>query len=267
VTSGVVDLACVQHLASALTVDLQDEIEQHRFAALSAFDFPRWVWRHNRKQWWAATDIEQASGGRRRNHSSASSPSSASAAAAASAGSTGQSSQRRLYGSGADKASVLTQRYEMLLQRLLQREEFRAPAVPGMVAHGAATSVTCDGMDDDAVHKVYTVDGLIGTGTGQKNVMGALVQLEEERWSLEDPHACIEVDLSQSVFTMGCFPEGALVLVDGHYDAQRSVFVADFVGFPPPEPRLSSLRQFHSSSSVGGTGGALDWFGLPVPAR
>ena len=46
-------------------------------------------------------------------------------------------------------------------------------------------------------------------------VLGALVQVEADKYHLEDPSGRIELDISEAQFSKGLFTEGSIILAQG----------------------------------------------------
>lgn len=46
-------------------------------------------------------------------------------------------------------------------------------------------------------------------------VLGALIQLEQGKYHLEDPTGKVELDLTNAKFHTGLYTEGVIVLVEG----------------------------------------------------
>ena len=80
-----------------------------------------------------------------------------------------------------------------------------------------------------------------GTSGKRSNVivLGALCQLKNNKYSLEDPTGLVDLDLSEAKFHRGLYTENCFVLVEGWYE--DLVFHVVAMGHPPVEKSEVSL--------------------------
>lgn len=76
------------------------------------------------------------------------------------------------------------------------------------------------------------------------------MQKNESTYVIEDLTGSLQLDLSNTRFKDGLFPEHCFVLVEGVYDDK--VFYASGLGFPPAEPKLRSRDYFGNANTFGG---------------
>lgn len=103
--------------------------------------------------------------------------------------------------------SVDAQRFALLQQRISRNKLFTRPALSSA------------GASDGARYCELTpLQALLGTAGETHYVMGALSQLEDGRFYLEDLTASIQVDLSTAATTAGLFTENCIVVAEGAVD-------------------------------------------------
>ena len=73
-------------------------------------------------------------------------------------------------------------------------------------------------------------------------VLGALCQLKNNKYSLEDPTGLVDLDLTEAKFHRGLYTENCFVLVEGWYE--DLVFHVVAMGHPPVEKSEVSLSIF-----------------------
>ena len=140
------------------------------------------------------------------------------------------------------KASLYRERFHLLSQRLARNPMFGKPALKGVVAPGA-----------NAVYELTPLQALLGT-TGEKRfVLGALSQLEDGRFWLEDTTGACAVDVSQAATSAGLFTENCVVVAEGSL-RRDGVFEAQALGFPPVEPRGDSIQALGPHVDMFGAG-------------
>lgn len=135
---------------------------------------------------------------------------------------------------------MFVQRYSLIHQRLLRQDIFRPKLVSGK--HNGANY-------NDTV-MLTPVEALLGGSSAAvtKTILGMIVQIEENRYYLEDLTGQILLNLSQcEVLSAGYITEMCIVLVEGEWI--DGVFHATKIGHPPSEPRLSSLKYLGYSKS------------------
>ena len=144
-----------------------------------------------------------------------------------------------LHSTADEKASLFCNRYTLVLQQTSRHELF-APSVFGRPS------------DASSRFQLHTIESLLGqSGLSEKViVLGSLIQLHEGKFHLEDPSGTVELDISKCVFHTGLFVENSLVLAEGLYE--ESVFHVSAIGFPPPEPSVSTRSYFGTLNFFGG---------------
>lgn len=135
------------------------------------------------------------------------------------------------------KLALLRERFNLLAQRLARNKLFSRPALRGVSTGSGYCEVT-------------PLQALLGTAGETRFVLGALSQLEEGRFWLEDCTGSVGVDLTDAATSAGLFTEGCVVLAEGEL-RRDGIFQARALGFPPCEPRRDSLQAL----------GSLDLFG------
>ncbi|KAJ1953450.1 DNA-directed DNA polymerase epsilon, subunit B, partial [Linderina pennispora] len=135
------------------------------------------------------------------------------------------------------KAALFRQRYDLLKQRVLRNENFMP--------------VSFSNSEKDRLYQLSTVDSLQGREGEHFLLLGMLAQMEEGRVFLEDKDGSIELDLARlpSQSPSGLYTEGCFVLADGY--VKDNVFVVEQLGFPPPEPRTTTLQAFPNTNLFG----------------
>ncbi|VDM01972.1 unnamed protein product [Schistocephalus solidus] len=144
--------------------------------------------------------------------------------------------------SPAMKAFLYAHRYEMVYQRVLRNPVFASSS--GSIA---GTNRNTTGF------KLQPIEFLLALGAKEDSVvvLGALTQLKNGQWYLEDPTSLVKLDLSVATFHQGLFPEGAIVLAEGSFD--DDVFKVTGIGLPPVEEPHLTRRYFSVSNPFGGS--------------
>ncbi len=125
------------------------------------------------------------------------------------------------------KVSLYRERFHLLAQRLARNKLFSRPALRGVAAAGAGF---CE---------LTPLQALLGTAGETRFVLGALSQLEDGRFWLEDTTGSVAVDLSHAATSAGLFTENCVVVAEGEL-RRDGVFEARALGFPPCEARRES---------------------------
>ncbi|XP_072385844.1 DNA polymerase epsilon subunit 2 isoform X1 [Diabrotica undecimpunctata] len=102
--------------------------------------------------------------------------------------------------------------------------------------------------------QLQTVDYLLTISTitlDRVLILGALFQVSEGKWHLEDPTGMVELNLQHAKFQIGFFSENTLVLVNGCYE-DRILLVSSIV-LPPGEDYRSSRPVFGNINYFGGS--------------
>lgn len=77
-----------------------------------------------------------------------------------------------------------------------------------------------------------------------------LVQKTESTYHIEDLTGSLQLDLSQTQFREGLFPEHSFIIAEGIYDDK--IFYVTYLGYPPPEVAKVSRSYFGSANTFGG---------------
>lgn len=102
--------------------------------------------------------------------------------------------------------------------------------------------------------KLQTVDYLLTLSKvtlDRTLILGALCQISEGKWFLEDITGIVELNLIHAKFHSGFFNENCLVLVNGYYE-DRILHVSSMV-LPPGEDYKSSRPSFGNINYFGGS--------------
>jgi DNA polymerase epsilon subunit 2 len=148
-----------------------------------------------------------------------------------------QSGSGALHGEAQAKASLYRERFLLLQQRILKDKYFAKPAFEG---HGSQFG-SCE---------ITMLQSLVGC-TGNRWVMGVILQVEDGRFHLEDLSAVVPVDISEAKITAGFFTENSVVLAEGEFQVD-GVFKVYTMGFPPLERRQTSLQSAAGLSLLAG---------------
>ena len=140
------------------------------------------------------------------------------------------------------KASLYRERFHLLAQRLARNPMFGKPALRGVAAASGA-----------AVLELTPLQALLGTTGERRFVLGALSQLEDGRFWLEDATGSCAVDVSGAATSAGLFTENCVVVAEGSL-RRDGVFEARALGFPPVEPRGESLKALGPHLDMFGAG-------------
>ncbi len=135
------------------------------------------------------------------------------------------------FGSADNKVDMLLQRYALIHQRLMRNPHFKSRLAISNVG----------GMNDepDDVRKITPIEGLLGS-SGDKILLGIIVQVEEGHYYLEDPTAQIQMDLSQAEFLSdGYMTEHSICLVEG--EMVDGVLSVKKIGHPLYETRKEAI--------------------------
>jgi len=128
------------------------------------------------------------------------------------------------FGSSDDKVNMLMQRYALIHQRLMRNEHFKPRLVQS---------------DSDNVRKITPIEGLLGS-SGDKILLGIIVQVEEGQYYLEDPTAQIHMDLSMAeLVSDGYMTEHSICLVEGAM--VDGVLAVKKIGHPIYESRSDAI--------------------------
>ena len=138
------------------------------------------------------------------------------------------------------KVHMYRSRYHMLLQRVLRNRHFKRPALE-----------LGSSRDYCELTPLQALIGLVGV---TKFVLGALNQLEDGRYFLEDTQTSVPVDLTGTQTATGMFTEGCVVVAEGAL-RNDGVFEVLALGFPPAESKVQSLQASPGVDFFGG--GAL----------
>ena len=142
-----------------------------------------------------------------------------------------------VFGRPESKVHMYRNRYHLLLQRILRNRLFKRPALE-----------MCSSRDYCELTPLQALIGLIDV---TKYVLGALNQLEDGRYFLEDTSTSIPVDLSRTQTATGMFTEGCVVVAEGAL-RNDGVFEIFALGFPPVEKKWESLRASPGIDFFGG---------------
>eukprot|EP00850_Spirogloea_muscicola_P010866 SM000065S20215 [mRNA] locus=s65:288301:292052:- [translate_table: standard] len=136
---------------------------------------------------------------------------------------------RSLHSDASSKTELYRERLALLQQRLLRNKLFTRPA---LLLKGSETEY-CE---------LTPIQSLVGC-TGRKYVMGAISQLEDGRFFLEDnnasvPHSEFSMALTKRIHltTTGLFTENSMVVIEGELQPE-GVFKAKAMGYPPVKHR------------------------------
>ncbi|KAB0803350.1 hypothetical protein PPYR_00320 [Photinus pyralis] len=100
---------------------------------------------------------------------------------------------------------------------------------------------------------LQTVDYLFTKGSVTLNktlILGALFQMSEGKFALEDPSGLVELDFSDAKYHGGFFVENSFVLVNGYYE-DKLIKVSTVIS-PPGEEYKDSILSFGSINYYGG---------------
>ncbi len=137
------------------------------------------------------------------------------------------------FGSVDDKVDMMLQRYALIHQRLMRQEHFRPKLVGDTNSNGAGEN------GSDGAVRITPIEGLLGS-SGEKILLGIIVQVEEGRYYLEDPTAQVPIDLSMGEFLSdGFITEHSICLVEG--EMVDGVLVVKRIGHPIYEPRKDAI--------------------------
>ena len=139
------------------------------------------------------------------------------------------------------KVDMLRERFLLVQQRVLRNEMFCKPLLANSGGSGGRGYI-----------ELATVDSLLGSSGGVTWLLGMLCEVEEGRFHLEDLHAHVPIDITQTVTTPGLFTENCIVLAEG--ELVDGVFVVQQLGFPPPQQRHESLEAVGGSWDLFRTG-------------
>ncbi|BHF79588.1 DNA polymerase epsilon subunit 2 [Sparganum proliferum] len=144
--------------------------------------------------------------------------------------------------SPAMKAFLYAHRYEMVYQRVIRNPIFASSNDSNAGTNGSS-----------AGFKLQPIEFLLALGAKEDSVvvLGALTQLKNGQWYLEDPTNLVKLDLSAATFHQGLFPEGAIVLAEGSFD--DDVFKVTGIGLPPVEEPHLTRRYFSVPNPFGGS--------------
>ncbi|KAL3316647.1 DNA polymerase epsilon subunit 2 [Cichlidogyrus casuarinus] len=138
------------------------------------------------------------------------------------------------------KSFLVHFRYQIIYQRLLRNQIFKS----------------------SGSFKLLSVEHLLASGrdVDEVIVLGLLVQSKDYKWTLEDPTGVVPLDLTQSEFHQGLFPEGSIVLIEGSFF--DGVLVVTGLGLPPTEASRETLNYFSIPDPLSGKlgQGQLDKF-------
>jgi DNA polymerase epsilon subunit 2 len=140
------------------------------------------------------------------------------------------------------KASLYRERFHLLAQRLARNPMFGKPALKGVVTGSGGP-----------VLELTPLQALLGTTGERRFVLGALSQLEDGRYWLEDATGSCAVDVSGAATSAGLFTENCVVVAEGSL-RRDGVFEARALGFPPVEPRWESLKALGPHLDLFGAG-------------
>ncbi|TPX59514.1 DNA-directed DNA polymerase [Powellomyces hirtus] len=193
-------------MAGGSDADLDVNINIENIAAymhvIDAFDVPRWKFRSDGKSF-----VEVAQSG-------------------------------HLLAGASQKAAGYRDRYDLIKERILRNEAFRASSFA---------------RKDDYL-EIMPIKNLQGHKPGSYLLFGMLTQITEGKYHLEDPDALIELELDGKIEKgMGLFTLNCFVLVEGLYTEERT-FKVRTLGMPLPEPRAKSIAAF---------GHNVNFFGAP----
>ncbi|BHF79838.1 DNA polymerase epsilon subunit 2 [Sparganum proliferum] len=140
------------------------------------------------------------------------------------------------------KAFLYAHRYEMVYQRVIRNPIFASSNDSNAGTNGSS-----------AGFKLQPIEFLLALGAKEDSVvvLGALTQLKNGQWYLEDPTNLVKLDLSAATFHQGLFPEGAIVLAEGSFD--DDVFKVTGIGLPPVEEPHLTRRYFSVPNPFGGS--------------
>ncbi|XP_057662767.1 DNA polymerase epsilon subunit 2 [Diorhabda carinulata] len=102
--------------------------------------------------------------------------------------------------------------------------------------------------------KLQTVDYLLTVSSitlDRTLILGALFQISEGKWSLEDPTGIVELNLTHAKYHAGFFNENCLVLVNGYYE--DPILHVSSIVLPPGEDYKSSRPTFGNINYFGGS--------------
>lgn len=136
--------------------------------------------------------------------------------------------QGEILGTAQDKMHVLSDRYDLIQQRLLRLPEFRKKKF----------------HQSSDVHTISTVGQLLGTTQAEVLLLAVLVPARDT-YVLEDRTGQVPVDLSQAVISDDSFvTEYSILLFHGYMD--QEIFRVNEIVQPLLEPRKASLKVIQS---------------------
>eukprot|EP00941_MAST-03F_sp_MAST-3F-sp1_P001425 g1425.t1 len=141
----------------------------------------------------------------------------------------------RLHGLAMDKIQMHRDRLQLIQQRLMRHPLFSPSSI---------------GSSKREYVELTQIESVRGT-PGPKCLLGALSQLEENRYYLEDLNGSILLDLSNCATHGGYFVESCIVLVEGILAADGEYFIVHNIGFPPPEPRRKTFESMSHLEHLG----------------
>ncbi|KAJ3295638.1 DNA polymerase epsilon subunit 2 [Borealophlyctis nickersoniae] len=162
----------------------------------------------------------------------------------------------------AARNALFRDRFDLIRQRILRNDAFRAP---GFAQEGDYFEIT-------------PIKNLHGRKSGKKWLLfGMLTQMEEGKYHLEDLDDCIEIDWNSKASDplsptplfcykrvekgTGLFTLNTFVLAEGIYTENKTFHVVT-LGMPLPEPREKSLTAFGSNVNFFGGPREVDDLGL-----
>jgi len=149
-----------------------------------------------------------------------------------------------------EKAALFRQRYDIILQRLLQNELFQTYPTHAPAPHQTAGQIS-------------SIKNLLGRKGQHFLLFGLLVKNPAGVLTLSDPDASIVLDVSDAVSAGGIFAPGIFVLVDGKY-SEKNLFRVHTMVLPPSERREASKRIFGHVDFLGAKDANLKGGLVPV---
>jgi len=156
-----------------------------------------------------------------------------------------------LHSSSADpRPAFHRERFHVLRQRTLRNDLF---------------AQRVEGVESNESFEITPLSALLGHAKAPRSrrgadhgiiVMGLVAQLEEGRYYLEDLDGRVRLSLQDVECSVGLFTENTIVIAEGKYEDE--VFTAWSLAFPPPEPRIESIKTFGALNYFGGVTNATE---------
>lgn len=156
-----------------------------------------------------------------------------------------------LLGSPEAKTAAFRDRLYLLQERLSLLPGLSKPVLAGP----SARSLGPGGGGQSAGNDIVPIASLLGSGMGVvRCIMGALVQLREDTFSLEDTSGTVTIDMRRAVHLGGVFTECCIVLAKGVMRPSDGVFEVHELASPPLVTKAEAARAGHAA--MGGAAAA-----------